>query len=112
MAQRIRPGIYEAMMGTSVLVYPQSASDSMGDTTDGPSELYYGYVYENTETVLNNLGKEELSHMQIYLRGEDADKIAQTSLVTCRGVIQSRIVARKVYSGRANAKVIGILYLP
>ena len=112
MAQRIRPSIYEAMMGTSVLVHPQSASDSMGDTTDGSSELYYGYVYVNTEMVLNNLGKEELSRMQIFLRGEDIDKIACTSLVTCRGVIKSRIVSLKTYSGRANSKVIGILYLP
>jgi len=112
MAQRIRPGIYESLMGTSVLVYPQEASDSLGDTTDGPSELYYGYVYENTEKVLNNLGQEELSHMQIFLRGDDVDKIAATSLITCRGMIKSRIVSRKIYSGRADAKVIGVLYLP
>lgn len=112
MAQRMHPGVYSAMMGTSVLVHPQSNADSLGDTTDALADLYYGYIYENTETVLNNLGQEELSHMQIYLRGEDASAINPASLVTCRDRIKSRIVARKIYDGRAGAKVIGILYLP
>lgn len=112
MAQRMHPGVFNALMGTSVLVYPQSNTDSMGDTTDTPADLYFGYIYENTETVLNNLGQEELSHMQIYLRGEDASAINPTSLVTCRDRLRSRIVARKIYDGRAGAKVIGILYLP
>lgn len=112
MAQHIRPDICDSLMCTPLTVYPQGASDSLGDTTEAASVTYNGYVYENIEKVLNNLGQEELSNMQIYLRGDDADAIATTSLVSCLDVVKSRILARKIYRGREAAKVIGILYLP
>lgn len=110
--QMIRPAIKEALMVTPVTVYPQSATDSMGDTTPLPAVLYHGYVYVGQEVVLNMEGKEELSSMQIYLQGSDADLIDVHSLVSCLENVQQRIIAKKVYRGRQGAKVIGVLYLP
>lgn len=84
----------------------------MGDTVAGTPVTYYGYVYEHPEIIINSLGQEELSGMQIYLKGDDASAIALSSKITCLSVTNSRIIAKKVYRGRAAAAVIGMVYLP
>jgi hypothetical protein len=110
--QQIRPEILESLFVTPVTIYPQGQTDSMGDTTEGTPITYLGYVYENAIAIINALGKEELSNMQIYLKGTEAGAIALTSLVTCLDVTKQRIIARKIYRGRRGSQVIGILYLP
>lgn len=110
--QQIRPDVIEALFVTPVVVYPQGSATSMGDTTDGTPATYHGYVYESAVVVINFMGQEELSNMQIYLTGDDAKAIALTSLVTCLDATKQRIIARKIYRGRQAATIIGILYLP
>ncbi len=84
----------------------------MGDTTDSAPVSYFGYVYYKSVVVINPMGKEEVSNMQIYLKGDEAEAIALTSLVSCLDVVKQRIIARNVYRGRQGAQVIGMLYLP
>jgi hypothetical protein len=112
LAQQIRSDILESLFVTPVTIYPQGNPDSMGDTVEGAAVNYLGYVYENAVVVINAMGKEELSNMQIYLKGDEAKAVALTSLVTCLDATKQRIIARKVYRGRQAAEVIGILYLP
>ena len=110
--QQIRLDVTEALFVTPVIVYPQGNANSMGDTTDSTPVTYHGYVYESAVIVINSMGQEELSNMQIYLTGNDAAAIALTALVTCLSAVKQRVVARKIYRGRQAATVIGILYLP
>lgn len=112
MDQQIRSDILETLFVTPVTVYTQGNTDSMGDTTEGASVTYYGYVYYKSVVVINSMGKEETSNMQIYLKGDEAEAIALTSLVTCLDATKQRIIARNVYRGRRGAQVIGIVYLP
>ncbi len=112
LAQQIRSEILESLFVTPVTIYPQGNPNSMGDTVEGTAVTYYGYVYENAVVVINAMGKEEVSNMQIYLKGDEAEAVSPTSLVTCLDATKQRIIARKVYRGRQAAQVIGMLYLP
>lgn len=110
--QKIRKDILHALFVTPVMVYPPKASDSLGDSSDTVAVEYKGYFCEHNERVLNALGEEVLSGTQIYLRGEDAQQIDILSKVTCETVVNSPIIARKIYRGRYGSRVIGVVYLP
>lgn len=99
-------------MVTPVTEYPQGPSDSLGDTVSQAPKTYNGYVYEGFEKVLNFNGAEELSNMKIYLRGDDAAAIANTSLISCASAVKQRIIAKKIYRGRDADVIIGVIYLP
>lgn len=110
--QQIRTDIYESLMVTPVTEFPKGEVDSLGDAVEKPSKTYRGYAYEGFEKVLNFSGEEELSNMQIYLRGQDASEIANTSLISCASAVKQRIIAKKLYRGRDGVVVLGVVYLP
>lgn len=110
--QQIRADIYKSLFVFPIKEHTKQAADSLGETLPGPVLEYKGYYYEGFERVLNTLGQEELSHMQIYLRGEDAVQIQLSSTISCGSVQEQRIVSKKVYYGRDGSPVIGVLYLP
>lgn len=112
MGQKIDGKIASTMMTTPVIIYPQGQIDSLGESVESPPVTYYGYVYEGIERIVNDVGEEVLSNMQIYLRGDEAAQIDIHSEVSCLDVVKSRIISRKVFRGRGGAKVIGVLYLP
>lgn len=112
MMQGISKDIYEALFVSDVIVTAPNASDSLGDTTTQEPITYKGYLYEHNEKVLNALGQEVLSGMQIYLRGEDVQAIDIHSKISCDQVKNSPILARAVYRGKKGSRVIGVLYLP
>lgn len=110
--QQIRKDVYAALFVFPVTEHIQDVGDSLGDSIEAGTLEYKGYYYEGFEKVLNDNGEEELSHMQVYLRGEDAIKIHNNSKISCGRVEKQRIVTRQVYYGRDGAPVIGVLYLP
>lgn len=110
--QTIRADIYEALFNSTVTVYPQSPVDSLGDSTDQTPYTYNGYLYESAEKIVNYTGEEDVSNIQIYLRGSEASLIDIHSLISCGSAVKQRILTRKLYRGRNASLVIGVLYLP
>lgn len=110
--QKIREDVYRNLMNTPISIISQGNVNSLGDTVDGTTVIYNGYVYENAVKVLNPLGEEVLSNTQIFLRGQDIADVDINSLVSYDQVSRQHIIARKLYRGKQRALIIGILYLP
>lgn len=110
--QQIRKDIYDGLFVTPFTEHVQGKPDSLGDTDPGENIEYRCFLVESFEKVLNELGAETLSGMQLYVRGEDAIKIHNDSKFTCGAAVKQSLIAKKTFRGREGAPVIGVLYLP
>lgn len=104
--------IREVMFTTPVTVYPTSKKDSAGDRVDQEPFEIFGYVYDDTVVVTNDLGEKEVSTRQIYLPLTEISQIKSTYQVSCLDSIKSKIIRRQEYRGRHSRTLIGVLFIP
>lgn len=112
MAQSINPSIYTALFVTPAYIHTQGEASALGDTEDDTTYVVNCYAYEHRTKVLNELGQEVISGLQLYMKGDDIIQIDMHSKVTCATAVRTEILARETFRGRDGAQVIGVLYLP
>lgn len=108
----MRPDIFKKMCTTPLVEHTQEVTDSFSDSQEGLQKSYLCYFYEGGTRVLNSLGQEELSNVQLFLRGEDIVQVQESSKITCKHLVQQRIITKKIYYGPGEIPVIGVIYLP
>jgi hypothetical protein len=87
-------------------------SNSLGDATSTTEIPFKCYKKEELKVVINSLGKEETSSVQLYLLGEQAQQITAADTITYDNVSKRRIIRREVFFGPLGKAVLGVLYLP
>lgn len=104
--------IQAVMFTTPVTVFPTGNKDSAGDRVMDDSFETFGYVYDDTVVVTNDLGEKEVSTRQIYLPLTEISRIKSTYQVSCLDSVMSKIIRRQEYRGRHSRTLIGVLYIP
>lgn len=106
--------IQAVMFTTPVTVFPTGNKDSAGDRDAVAKDSFetFGYVYDDTVVVTNDLGEKEVSTRQIYLPLTEISRIKSTYQVSCLDSVMSKIIRRQEYRGRHSRTLIGVLYIP
>jgi hypothetical protein len=104
--------IQAVMFTTPVTVFPTGNKDSAGDRVAEDSFETFGYVYDDTVVVTNDLGEKEVSTRQIYLPLNVVSSIKTSYVVSCLDSVKAKIIKRQEYRGRRSRTLIGVLYLP
>lgn len=109
---QINGDILRRLFNTTITVYPKGSVDSLGDFVEGTPMTFHGYVVEKTEKVVNALGDEVLAGVHVYLTGADIEQIDIHSSVSCGHAVKQPILAKELWRGEYDSKVIGVLHLP
>lgn len=104
--------VIRKMCTTPFTVLTVGNVDSAGDRAPGVESPYHGYVLESSQTVINDLGQEEVSGIQIYVPGNLLSQIAKTSLVSVRAYTKKRIIKMSQFDGPNSSPEVGVIYLP
>ena len=104
--------ISDTMFSTPVSVHVTGEPDSAGDRSISAPFTIFGYVYDETKVVTNELGQQEVSNRQIYLPRAAINRIKISDRISCLDNVQVRIIKRTGFRGKRNEMVIGVLYLP
>ena len=109
---RINPRIRKRMATTPVIIHVMSEKDSVGDVIEEEDFGLFGYVFDETVTVINHLGMEEVSNRQVYLFEGDILRVDPSMKVSVKETVKARIVRRQAYDGPYSKTMMGVLYLP
>jgi len=104
--------VVRRMCTTPFVITTVGNADSSGDAAAGTAVTKYGYVLQTTQIVINDLGKEEVSGIQIYIPGETLSAVAKTSLISVRSYTKKRIIKCAQFDGPGSLPDLGVLYLP
>lgn len=104
--------VISRMCTTPFVITTVGNTDSAGDAAASTTVTKYGYVLETTQIVINALGTEEVSGVQIYVPGEVLSAVAKTSLITLRSYTKKRIIKCARFDGPGSVPDLGVLYLP
>lgn len=104
--------VIRRMCTTPFTMTPVGNANSAGDVVKGSATTFHGYVLETNQVVINELGKEEVSGIQIYIPGAILSSITKTSLISVRAYTKKRIIKMSQFDGPGSVPDLGVLYLP
>lgn len=94
----------------AILHIPQKDINSLGDKSSLDISIKV-YFVKKVEKVINSLGEEETSTLQVYLKGKDALQIIAGTKITCNAVKHGRIIKEELYYKPNNEADVGVLYV-